>query len=68
MGPLGSRAAMLTGYRHRDSIWIVTGCFIGSIEDFETKVRSVHGNNRHGAEYAAAITYLRAKFSIAEKI
>ena len=62
MGPIGSRQAMLTGYRHNDQLWIGTGCFIGPATDFEKKVKEVHGDNEHGKAYADALKFLRVRF------
>ena len=62
MGPLGSREAMMTAYRHKDEIWIGTGCFLGNVEDFETAVRKNHAGNEHEREYLCAIEYVRNKF------
>ena len=55
---------MMTAYRHKDIIWIGTGCFCDSIEKFEQQVKKVHRDNQHAREYAAALDYVRAKFAI----
>jgi len=64
MGALGSRQAPMTAYKHNGTIWIGTGCFIGSIADFTERVKKVHAGTRHEAEYMAALDYCRAKFAI----
>jgi hypothetical protein len=64
MGALGSRQAPMTAYRHIGTIWIGTGCFLGSIDDFTSKVKEVHKGTRHEREYLAALDYCRAKFAI----
>lgn len=61
---LGSRHASMTAYWHNNTIWIGTGCFLGTIDDFAANVKAVHKGNRHEAEYMAALDYCRAKFSI----
>ncbi len=56
IGPLGSRAAILTVCR--DSVLGVsyaTGCFFGSRDAFLKAVEATHGNSSFGNAYAAAV-------------
>jgi hypothetical protein len=66
MGALGSRACPITAYRHKGTIWIGTGCFLGSIDDFTKRVKEVHRGTRHELEYLCALKYVREKFKIEE--
>ena len=62
MGPLGSRASMLTGYMHKKELWIGTGCYLGTVTDFEARVKKVHGDNEHSLRYQKAIRFFREYF------
>ena len=62
MGPLGSRQAPMTAYPHKGTIWIGTGCFLGSIADFESAVRKNHAGTNHETEYLTALKYVREKY------
>lgn len=64
MGPLGRGQRMLTFSRNKYTIFAATGYFRGTLKQFETKVRRIHGNSHHGKEYLAAIKYAKAKFAI----
>ena len=56
IGPLGSRAAILTVCRDSTlGISYATGCFFGSREDFLKAVEATHGNSSFGNAYAAAV-------------
>lgn len=35
--------------------WVVCGCYKNTIENFEAKVKEVHGNNEHGKAYIKEI-------------
>lgn len=62
LGPIGSRNAMITGYKHKGKLFVGTGCFIGSATDFEKKVKERHGENEHAKQYTLALKYLRERF------
>jgi len=61
IGPLGSRDSMLTGYYHDGYVWITTGCFCGSITDFENAVRRDYRGTRMEGDYLAASAYIFAR-------
>jgi len=59
IGPIGSRGAYLT-YKARPGFEeVMTGCFRGTLAQFEARVRETHGNNQYGQEYAAAIACIK---------
>ena len=64
IGGLGSRNAYLTAYNTDKGIKIKTGCFSGSLEEFEDAVKQNHGDNQHGKEYAAAISMIKTHAEI----
>ncbi len=56
IGPLGSRAAVLTICRDKNlGVSYATGCFFGSRDAFLAAVEATHGNTPHGNAYAAAV-------------
>ena len=65
IGPIGSReSSTLTAWRDVAGIGINTGCFSGTIAEFEKKLRSTHEKgsvHRHEYEAALALVRLRAK-------
>jgi len=50
---------MLTGYLRDGEIRCTTGCFDGTADEFESKVREVHGDNEHGRRYMLAMAFVR---------
>ena len=61
IGPIGSRNAYTSIWRHKDGGYRVScGCFNGTLEEFEARVEKVHGDNQHGRAYKAAIAMARA--------
>ncbi len=62
ISPIGSRNGVTTAFRTAEGVRIACGCFYGSIDEFEKKVRKTHGDNRHGKEYLAFIELLRVRF------
>jgi len=61
-GPIGSRSAYLLAYNTEKGIFIKAGCFFGSVDEFEAAVKRVHGENKHGNDYTAAVMMIRAVF------
>ena len=65
LGPIGSRGGTLLVYSVEGGIHIQAGCWNGSIDEFDSRVRSVHGGNEHGVAYAAAVAFIRSISSTA---
>lgn len=62
VGPIGSRDATTTFYRRKDGVtMVVCGCFYNTIEAFETRVKEVYGDDKHGKAYQAAIALARVQ-------
>ena len=55
IGPIGSRSDYFTAYMTDAGVYLRTGCFFGSVEDFAEKCIKTHGDNEHAQEYAAAL-------------
>ena len=67
LGPIGSRSGIMTFYRAKgDSVWVKCGCFNDTIDAFAEEVIKVHGDDRHGRDYAAAIEFARRYFADGE--
>lgn len=63
-GPIGSRDDFLTCYLDKDKkIYAVTGCFSGTLEEFEKKVKETHGSNKHAKQYLKAAEAARVMLS-----
>ncbi len=59
--PIGSRQETLSMFLgDKGELYAQTGCFWGSMSEFEAAVKKTHGDNEHGRAYAAAIRAARA--------
>ena len=45
IGPIGSRNGYTTFFKDKDKIMVSCGCFRGTIQEFEQKVKETHQNN-----------------------
>ena len=52
----------ITMYRQNDDIG-VCGCFCGTIDEFESRVKSVHGDSKYAKEYLSLINTAKIHFS-----
>ena len=60
---LGSRFDTTTFYRGKENtIYVVCGCFNGTLEEFENRVELTHGDNKFGRDYKMAIKLARSFF------
>ena len=63
IGPIGSRMSMMTVTADaRIGLRVTTGCFSGSLAEFEAAIAATHGDNEHAIHYRAAIALIRARF------
>ena len=63
IGPIGSRMDYTHFYRCRDGVIIVKcGCFRGTIDEFDEKVKKMHGDNQYGMDYRYTIEYVKKVF------
>ena len=67
IGPIGSRYnCYATFYRDREKgIAVKCGCFEGSLEEFQEKVKETHGNDKHAAAYRMAAELAKLRISVA---
>ena len=64
VGVIGSRNAYTTLFRTDKGVFVRCGCFNGTLEEFETKVKQTHQGNKHEKDYMAMIEFAKAKFEI----
>ena len=60
---LGSENRNTTFFKCKDGhIHVSCGCFSGSIQEFETKVKKTHGDSKYAKEYLACIEVVKIHF------
>ena len=60
---LGSQNRNTTFFKCKDGhIHVSCGCFSGSIQEFETKVKKTHGDSKYAKEYLACIEVVKLHF------
>ena len=57
---IGSRSAQTTTYWTDNQNQVVCGCYTGTIDEFESRVKEVHGDTEHGQQYKNYIGIVRA--------
>lgn len=58
VGPIGSRDAYLEAFITERGIYLQTGCFFGTREEFVTQLERTHGDNQYGKAYHAALALI----------
>ena len=65
---IGSRNDIITFMRSKElKIIVIVGCFKGSIEEFEKKVKQTHGDNEHAKAYFLAIQLAKLRIDLTEE-
>mgnify|MGYP001575590050 CR=1 FL=1 len=59
IGPIGSRKDYLVVKSGPGLDEVMTGCFTGTLAEFEAKVEKTHGDNKHARDYRAIIALFR---------
>ena len=64
---VGSRIATLTvaQSKEKNTLLVFTGCFSGTLTEFEAAVEKTHGATKYGNEYRALIAYIKIRFEVA---
>ena len=62
VGPIGSRGGYTTIFHTDKGVFVVCGCFRGTIEEFAKKVEETHGDNRHAMDYKALIEFVKKRY------
>ncbi len=63
IGPLGSKNKVVTVFKTYEGVRVLRGCFYGSIEEFESKVKETHKDNEYGNEYLDFVELLKTRFN-----
>ena len=63
IGNIGSRNDYTTVYNTDKGIYVKCGCFLGTIEEFATKVKETHGGTEHERDYLTMVEFAKIKFS-----
>lgn len=63
ISPIGSSSRTLTAYLTDNGIRLRTGCFFGSVKEFETAPEKKGGDN-HAQDYQSAIKMIESHFQI----
>jgi len=64
IGPIGSREAYTTFFKDADNIMVSCGCYKGTIQEFEDKVKETYQDNKYAKQYLSTINYVKAMFKI----
>ena len=63
-GVIGSRYDYTTIFHTDKGIFVQCGCFKGTLEEFEAKVKETHQGNNHEKDYLALIQFAKIKFGV----
>lgn len=63
IGPIGSRGDRLLCFNMNKGIYVSTGCFFGSLKEFEAAVRKRDFHPNHCDDYLETIDYVRNHFN-----
>ena len=64
VGPVGSRNGYTTIFHTDKGIFVQCGCFRGTLDEFEAKVKETHQGNQHERDYLALIQFAKVKFEL----
>lgn len=62
IGPIGSRADYTHIYRTDQGINVKCGCFFGTVDEFASKVKDTHGDNKYATQYLKVIDFVNKYF------
>ena len=64
VGQIGSRNGYTTIFHTDKGVFVKCGCFQGTLDEFEKKVKETHQGNKHERDYLALIEFVKVKFEI----
>ena len=64
VGTIGSRNGYTTIFHTDKGIFVQCGCFKGTLDEFEEKVKETHQGNKHERDYLALIEFVKVKFEV----
>jgi hypothetical protein len=59
VGAIGSRNGYTTIFHTDKGVFIQCGCFKGTLDEFEVKVKETHHGNKHERDYLALIQFAK---------
>ena len=62
IGPIGSRADYTHIYRTDKGVYVKCGCFFGTVDEFASKVKDTHGDNKYANQYFKVIDFVNKYF------
>jgi hypothetical protein len=62
IGPIGSRADYTHIYRTDKGVYVKCGCFFGTVDEFASKVKDTHGDNKYANQYFKVIDFVNKKY------
>ena len=64
VGAIGSRNGYTTIFHTDKGVFVMCGCFKGTLDEFEAKVKETHEGNKHERDYLALIQFAKVKFEL----
>ena len=64
VGLIGSRNGCTTIYHTDKGVFVMCGCFRGTLDEFAKKVEETHGDNKYARDYKALIEFAKVKFEL----
>ena len=64
VGAIGSRAGYTTIFHTDKGVFVMCGCFRGTLDEFAKKVEETHGDNKHARDYKALVEFAKMKFEL----
>ena len=64
VGAIGSRNGYTTIFHTDKGVFVMCGCFKGTLDEFEAKVKGTHKGNKHERDYLALIQFAKVKFEL----
>ena len=64
VGAIGSRDGYTTMYHTDKGVFVMCGCFRGTLDEFAKKVEQTHGDNKHARDYKALIEFAKIKLEL----
>lgn len=64
VGTIGSRNGYTIIFHTDKGVFVQCGCFRGTLDEFEAKVKETHQGNNHERDYLALIRFIKIKFEL----
>ena len=64
VGAIGSRNGYTTIFHTDKGLFVQCGCFKGTLDEFEAKVKETHQGNKRERDYLALIQFAKVKFEL----